>query len=310
MLTLIFITSFTTVCLLAIGLTIRGESAIIRDRMESMRILLEQDMDMIVPELSSPFVDRVLRPWLIRIAALFSRFVPKNAISNIEARLNSAGNPWRLKPLEFIGLKAICVLMFVGMSVTLFILWDTTLLYKVPIAAILILIGFILPDALLNNTIGERRRQIRKSLADSLDLLVVCTEAGLGFDGAISKTVERMRGPLPDEYRRVLQDMSVGKTRMESLKAMADRVGVSELTTFVAAIHQADQLGVSIAHVLRVQAESLRTLRNLHARETAAKLPVKMLFPLVLFIFPAIFAVMLGPSFIEIYRALTSGMGP
>jgi tight adherence protein C len=146
---------------------------------------------------------------------------------------------------------------------------------------------------------------IRRSLADCLDLLVVCTEAGLGFDGALAKVVDRMSGPLSDEFRKVLQDMSVGRTRVEALRAMAARVGLPELISFVAAIHQADLLGVSIAHVLRVQADSLRTQRNLRARETAAKLPVKLLFPLVFFIFPAIFVVVLSPGAIQIIRALT-----
>jgi tight adherence protein C len=166
------------------------------------------------------------------------------------------------------------------------------------------LIGLTIVDAILDSMIRERHRTIRRSLADCLDLLVVSAEAGLGFDGALAKVVERVRGPLADEFRRVLQEMSIGKTRMEALRAMSTRVGMPELTTFVAAIHQADLLGVSIAHVLRVQAETLRSQRNIRARESAAKLPVKMLFPLVFFIFPAIFIVLLSPAVIQIYRAL------
>src|SRR5439155_22304528 len=147
-------------------------------------------------------------------------------------------------------------------------------------------------------------------LPDILDLLIVSVEAGLGFDDAIDKVVEKMKGPFPDELRRVLQEMQLGKKRVEALRDMAARIEVSEVSTFVAAIYQADQLGVSMARVLHVQAETMRVARSQRIREMAAKLPVKMLFPLVFFIFPAIFVIIIGPGVISIMKALViNGMG-
>jgi tight adherence protein C len=135
-----------------------------------------------------------------------------------------------------------------------------------------------------------------------LDLLIVSVEAGLGFDGAMARVVEKMKGPFPQELCRVLQEMQVGKARIPALKDMATRVQVSEVSTFVAAIYQADQLGVSMAKVLHVQADTMRVARSQRIREMAAKLPVKMLFPLVFFIFPAIFVIIIGPGVISIMR--------
>jgi tight adherence protein C len=284
----------------------RSESAIVRDRIEALSLLVEQDVEMVVPELSSSFWERALKPWLGRIGRVFARFVPSNAISNSAAKLEKAGSPWRLKPLDFIGVKILAVLLFALLAVGSWFLLDLSIAYKIAIAAVIAVAGFLLPNALLDHAAEERQRKIRKSLSDCLDLLVVCTEAGLGLDGAIAKVVERMPGPLSEEFRRVLQDLSIGRSRMEALKAMSERIGIPEFTTFIAAVRQSEQLGVSIAQVLRVQTESLRSTRNARARETAAKLPVKMMFPLVLFIFPTVLAVILGPGMIDIYRAIVS----
>lgn len=296
--------SFATVCLFVIGITMKGERAILRDRVESLRLSIEQDIEMIAPELTQSFDERVIKPWLGKLAGLFGRFVPANALANAAAKLDKAGNPWKLKPAELMGLRVLSFIVFLAAGIAFAVFVEVQPAIRVLGVAIGGLIGLTLVDAILDSMIRERHRMIRRSLADCLDLLVVSAEAGLGFDGALAKVVERVRGPLSDEFRRVLQEMSIGKTRMEALRSMSTRVGMPELTTFVAAIHQADLLGVSIAHVLRVQAETLRSQRNIRARESAAKLPVKMLFPLVFFIFPAIFIVLLSPAVIQIYRAL------
>ncbi|MCL6630717.1 MAG: type II secretion system F family protein, partial [Armatimonadetes bacterium] len=143
------------------------------------------------------------------------------------------------------------------------------------------------------------------SLADTLDLLTVSVEAGLGLDGAMQKVVEKLKNPLSEELGRALREMQIGKLRAEALKDMASRVRVQELSSFVASICQAEQLGVSIARVLRVQGDTIRSQRSQRARETAAKLPVKMLFPLVFCIFPAIFVVIAGSGAISIWRAFS-----
>ena len=160
---------------------------------------------------------------------------------------------------------------------------------------------------MLQRTVSERQAGIRRVLPDTLDLLTVSVEAGLGLDGAMQKVVEKLRSPLSDEMVRALQEMRIGKLRVEALRNMAKRARVQELTTFVAAICQADQLGVSIAHVLKVQSDTLRTVRSQKAREAASKLPVKMLFPLVFCIFPALFVIILAPGVINIARAFGIG---
>ena len=167
--------------------------------------------------------------------------------------------------------------------------------------------GIWLPDIVLQRIIDARRTAIRRSLPDVLDLLVVSVEAGVGFDGAMQKVVEKSAGPLPDELARVLEQIRLGKSRAEALRETGQRTEVSDLISFVAAVQQAETLGVSIAKVLRVQADAARERRSQRAREAAAKLPVKLLFPLVFFIFPALFVVILGPGairFAELFKVL------
>lgn len=302
MLTLICILSWATVCLLVIGLAMKGESAIIKNRIESLRLSLDEDVEKIVPELTLSFTERVIRPALHKITVALSKLLPGGK-SNIAEKLDQAGNPWKLQPLEFMGLKALSIIVFLILGVGFTLLIDAEPLHKLLAFICSLIIGYAIPDTLLESAIRERHRTMRKALPNSLDLLVVSAEAGLGFDGALDKVVERTQGPLADEFSKVLQDMNLGRSRTEALKTMALRVNLPELTTFVAAIRQADMFGASIVQVLRVQASSMRVQRNLRAREAAAKLPVKLLFPLVFCIFPAIFAVVLGPAVIQIFKA-------
>lgn len=306
MLLLISISVFATVCLFVIGLTMKGERALISERISSLKLTIEQDVEMLNPELTVPFGRRVVSPWLEKISNLFSKLLPANYASTIGMKLVRAGNPWHLKASEFIGIKALVFILFAAGGFGLVSMTEMSTLHQVMTVILAVVIGYALPETILEQRIRERKRLILRSLADCLDLLVVSAEAGLGFDAAIAKVVERAQGPLAVEFDRVLRDMSIGRSRMEALRAMSDRIDLPEVTTFVAAIHQADLLGVSIAQVLRVQAESMRIQRNLRARETAAKLPVKLLFPLVFFIFPAIFIVLLGPGAIRIFQAFGS----
>jgi len=162
------------------------------------------------------------------------------------------------------------------------------------------LLGVLLPELLLNQRIAQRRSQIVRALPDVLDLLEVSVNAGLGFDSALMKVTEKMKGPLPTEMGQVLHEIKMGVARRDALKAMAERTGVLELRSFVSTIIQADQLGVSISKVLRLQSEGLRERRRQRAEEMAMKAPVKMLLPLVLFIFPTLFIVLLGPAVLQI----------
>jgi tight adherence protein C len=148
---------------------------------------------------------------------------------------------------------------------------------------------------LVNSKIRERQERVLASLPDSLDLLAVSVEAGLGFDGAVAKLIEYMEGPLIDEFALALNEMRFGESRTEALKRMAVRVDVPEFGTFIRAVVQADQLGTSIAGILRVQAADARLRRQYAAEEKAMKAPIKMLLPTAMFIFPALFIVILGP---------------
>jgi len=167
-----------------------------------------------------------------------------------------------------------------------------------------VVVGLTLPDALLRQAVRKRQALIRRALPEMIDLLVVSVEAGMGLDGALAKVTERMHGPLALELTRARQEMRLGKARSQALKDMATRLEMGEVKTFAAALYQSEQLGTSIARVLRAQSGMARAARVQRVREQAARLPVTMLFPLVAFIFPAIFVVLLGPSLLRLMAAL------
>jgi tight adherence protein C len=171
-------------------------------------------------------------------------------------------------------------------------------------------IGFLLPEFWLGNKIKARQKVILKMIPDTLDLLTISVRAGLGFDAALAKVVEKMPGPLTDEFRRALAEVRVGKARRDALRDMIPRTNVGPLSAFIGAIIQAEQLGVSISKVLQVQSDQLRIERRQRAEEQAAKAPIKMLFPLVGCIFPSLFIVILGPALISIMQTMGGGVLP
>jgi len=280
----------------------KSERAIIQDRMA-------QHSQPVVPmpsgsDLSRPFRERVVMPALAKLASTVGRLTPSGAIGAAEAKLNAAGRPWKLGGKEFIGLEALCIGIFVLLAFAVAKFIPVGTFGRIAMFVLIIAIGFLLPEAALANAVTTRQSAIRKALPDVLDLLLVSVEAGLGLDGAIQKVAEKLHNPLSEEMTLALQEMQLGKRRAEALRDMADRTGVPELSAFVAAIIQADQLGGGISKVLRVQSETLRNMRSIRAREAASKLPVKMLVPLVFFIFPALFVVVLSPGAVRIYRAM------
>ena len=164
--------------------------------------------------------------------------------------------------------------------------------------------GFIGPDFYINARIKSRREKIRAQLPDALDLLAVSVEAGLGFDGALQKLTEEMEGPLIEEFTLTLGEMRIGETRQDALKKFSERVGAPEVSAFVRSIIQADQFGISLGRILKVQAADTRLRRQQAAEEKAMKAPIKMLFPTVMFIFPAMFLVILGPAFLNLVKVI------
>ncbi|MDO8683067.1 MAG: type II secretion system F family protein [Armatimonadota bacterium] len=306
MLAAIVILSFSSVTLLVIGITMKTERELIRERVDRYSYTGETLAAPLHPELLGSFGDRIIRPFLRKLATIATKLTPAGHVATIDAKLERAGRPWKLGALEFIGLRVLSVCSFLALGYFAYLFMkmvqpNFALLFGI----IMVFVGLILPDYILQKAIEQRQTQIRKALPDTIDLLTVSVEAGVGFDGAMAKVSEKMKGPLTDELIRALDEMRLGKPRMQALRDVATRLGMLEVTTFVAALYQAEQLGVSIAKVLRVQGDTMRTRRSQRARETAAKMPVMMLFPLVFFIFPALFVVVLGPGLIQIYRALS-----
>ncbi len=254
-------------------------------------------------ELEGTWRERLWQPNLRRLARMGARLTPAGASDRLRASLAKAGNPAGLGAREFGGLRvvgvAVCLCLIGPMC-----LFVPSLGARVLLLALGALVGLTLPETLLERAIRRRQARIRRALPDAIDLLVVSVEAGMGLDGAMAKVTEKMRGPLADELTRARNEMLLGKTRGQALRDMAARLEMGEVKTFVAAIYQADQLGTSIARVLRAQSQMARAARVQRVREQAARLPVTMLFPLVLFIFPAIFVVLLGPSLMRLMATL------
>ncbi|MGI6332256.1 MAG: type II secretion system F family protein [Zhaonellaceae bacterium] len=251
--------------------------------------------DAISAELNLPFRQRVLKPVLYGLAKMISRLIPFKQDS-LDKELILAGRPGNLTPQEFGGLQGMLACFFGGVAFFINYLRGARNIF-LPLG--FGFLGYYLPKFYLKQRRAERIKTLEKELPQVLDLLTVCVEAGLGFDAALSKVVEKSRSLLAQEFRRVLQEIKIGKPRREALKNMAERLKVDDLSNFIGAVVQADQLGVSMANMLRLQAQVIRQKRRQGVEEEAMKAPVKMLLPLVLFIFPCIFIVVLGPAVIQ-----------
>lgn len=249
-------------------------------------------------ELSQPFSERVVLPVARRFGDIAMRFTPQNAIVNISRRIELAGNPPGLEPTIFFASRFIIAAFLGGGLALVFILSDVSWpLFRVLLIIVLFtLLGYLMPSLMLKSRIDRRQKNIRKAMPDALDLLTICVEAGLGFDGAMSKVNEKWDNELALAFGRVLREIQLGKLRRDAMRDMADRLGIPEMTSFVAAIIQSEQLGVSMAKVLRIQADRMRVKRRQLAEEEAHKAPVKMLIPMGLLIFPSILIILLGPA--------------
>jgi tight adherence protein C len=248
------------------------------------------------------FRERVLLPAVQRLAALTLRVNPRTNVEAIGTRLLAAGLASRVTTTQYLALKGALALggMFFALlfSVVVSPLGGILL---VPIAGFL---GFLFPDTFLTMKIRQRREAIRIQLPDALDLLAVSVEAGLGFDGAVTKLTEHMEGPLIDEFALTLGEIRIGESRHDALRKFTERVPTPEVAAFVRSIIQADQLGISLGRILRVQGADSRLRRQAAAEEKAMKAPIKMLFPTVMFIFPAMFLVVIGPAFLNLMHYL------
>jgi tight adherence protein C len=248
-----------------------------------------------------PFRERVIVPLRERLARWTLKLHPKTTIEGVSTRLLAAGLGRTLSPTAFLAFKS-------GLAIGGFLLGAVfggaatgargVLFFSLVLAGF----GFIAPDFLVSAKARSRKDRIRSELPDALDLMAVSVEAGMGFDGAIAKLTDHMTGPLADEFALTLSEIRIGETRQDALKKLADRTSTPELASFVRAIIQADQLGISLGRILRVQATDSRLKRQAAAEEKAMKAPIKMLFPTVMFIFPAMFLVILGPAFLNLSK--------
>ena len=250
-------------------------------------------------ELQLPFYDRVLRPMIQRLSRA-GRRQEGGVVQRIDAKLEKAGYPGGLRGADWVGVKLLALIAF---TVIFFVLG--LMLLRQPAIALLLAVvgaavGYIAPEFWLGRKIKARSLGMVLQLPDALDLLTISVEAGLGFDAALAKVVEKMEGPLVDEFRQALAEVRMGRVRRDALRDVANRADAQPVSNFVGAIIQAEQLGVPIAKVLQIQSNQLRIERRQRAEEAAAKAPVKMLFPMVGCIFPTIFIVILGPAIVTV----------
>src|SRR3954454_10257834 len=261
-------------------------------------------------ELEAPFSERVLRPIIQKLAIYGERFTPKkkeqtpqqkeSGLEKTRRRLTLAGNPNRWTTSDWLGVKLFAALVGAGIGAVMLMFVDVGFLF----VGIILggLLGFLLPEIWLSRKISARQKAIVRALPDALDLLVISVGAGLGFDAALNRVVSKADNPLTREFNRVMQEMRVGRARRDALKDMVQRTDVPDLSNFISALIQAEQLGVSVTQVLTVQADQMRVLRRQRAEEQAQQAPLKMLFPMMGFIFPALCIMILGP----LWPALTA----
>jgi tight adherence protein C len=248
-----------------------------------------------------PFKVRVVVPLGDRLARWTLKLHPKTTVEGVSSRLMAAGLAQTLTPTAFLALKsglALAGIFFGALFGGAVTGAGGVLMFSIALGGV----GFIAPDFAVSSKARSRRETIRAELPDALDLMAVSVEAGMGFDGAISKLTEHMTGPLADEFALTLSEIRIGESRQDALKKLSERTETPELSSFVRSIIQADQLGISLGRILRVQATDSRLKRQAAAEEKAMKAPIKMLFPTVLFIFPAMFLVILGPAFLNLSK--------
>lgn len=299
MLIIIFVLAFASCFTLAYSILAyvqRGKLSV-ASRLDSIKKMNITSMN---AELNQPLSSRVLKPMLDNMGKAMMKVTPREMLTNLEKKIVKAGNPANMEVKDWLGIEA---LMIIGIPVITFALGKSGNMAIGNLLGFIIAevaLGFVLPGFILGKLLTARQKIILNSLPDVIDLLTVSVEAGLGFDGALLKVVDKKPGPLASEFDKVLQEMKVGRQKKDALKDMSERVDLQDFTIFVGAIVQADQFGVGIANVLRIQADQMRQKRKQRAQEKAMKAPVKMLIPMVLFIFPTLFIVLLGPVALQL----------
>lgn len=255
-------------------------------------------------EMAQPFMDRVLAPFVSRLGALAKRVTPVGMRDRIARQLVLAGNPPGMSAERVAAMKVFGVMGGAILGLVLGSLFGFSRNLSIGTSVFTALFFYLIPGAGLGQKAIARQERIRRELPDTMDLLTISVEAGLSFDAALAHVRRRVPGSLSDEIGRMLQEMQLGVSRADALRQLADRTDVDELKAFVLAMIQADIFGISVAKVLRSQARDLRMKRRQRAEEKAMKVPIKLLFPLIFCILPAMFVVLLGPGVILVMRTL------
>lgn len=262
---------------------------------ERLNQYTERAMTLEELELQQPFSQRVLMPATKSTLAFLGRYGPKQSAERLRVNLQQAGNPGGITPAMFVGLR-VALAVILGLLIVLVTIRTMPFFQALMFSAVGFVLGYMLPVMWLGRKISARKRAIQRALPDALDLLCISVEAGLAFDLALQRVTQKWDDELSREFKRVLSDIRLGRTRREALRDLADRTGVEDVQTFTAAIIQADQLGVSMSKILRLQSDQMRIKRRQRAEQLAQQAPIKMLFPMVFLIFPALFVVILGPA--------------
>jgi tight adherence protein C len=293
---LIAILAAVAVLLVTYGVAARPAKDAVQARLEQ---LVVQPKSLEEYELQQPFYERTVRPLIKRLSKVGRRGDQGGIIARTDAKLEKAGYPGGLRGADWMGVKLLAAIVFALLffAVASLIAGIAGGLF---FGLVGLAVGFLGPEFWLGKRIRGRSMAMVLQLPDALDLLTISVEAGLGFDAALAKVVEKMDGPLVVEFRQALAEVRMGRTRREALRDVAARADAQPVSNFIGAIVQAEQLGVPISKVLQIQSQQLRVERRQRAEEAAAKAPVKMLFPMVGCIFPTIFIVILGPAVIQI----------
>jgi len=251
-------------------------------------------------DLEVPFADRVLEPLQARALGLGRRLTGADKAEQIRHKLDLAGNPRDLSVDRIVALKVMAAVVLAMCGIAYALLISAGPLIYLALGAGGALIGFVAPDLWLYQKAFDRSEEVRRTLADAVDLLTISVEAGLGFDAAVQQVARNTGGPLAEEFSRVLREMQLGKGRSEALRGLAERTNVDDLKTFVGAMVQADSFGISISQVLRVQSNEMRVKRRQHAEKRAQQVPVKIMIPLILCVLPCLMTVVMGPAIISV----------
>jgi len=282
------------------GLDTQGN---VKTRLQTIR----NDMGPLTDEVySRSFTDRVVKPALDGIGKFLMRLAPAEMVSNLEKKIIMAGRPYGLSAKNWFGIQAVATVALPLLVVFLMLQAKADIGKTILLAAAVCTMGVMIPNLILNGKIRDRQKSVLKTMPDVMDLLTVSVEAGLGFDAALSKVVDKMPGTLSEEFKVLLQEIKVGKSRKEAMYQMAERIGIPDFRSFINAVIQADQLGVSLGRVLRIQSDQIRNNRRQRIQEKAMKAPIKMLIPMVVFIFPVIFIVLLGPTVLTLMKMFSS----